>query len=82
MPYMTCNGRTVSRYDTSEEVGQCKKQEELVYTKQYELCSANPECLADREFRNDVSTGFIVAIVLVLCALFLTLDGGIYHDVH
>lgn len=45
MPYLTCQGKTYSRYDTSLKVKECIKKEREEWLRQEQTCQANPVCL-------------------------------------
>ena len=69
MPYMQCNGRTVSRHSSTPEVQQCKAAEKKAYAEQHTKCMASVECRADREFKHDVSIVFCLIIGVLIAAM-------------
>ena len=84
MPYMQCNGRTVSRHNTTPEVEKCKLTEQTRNIEVYASCTADKECLADRESRDAhvevVAWIGIVALSLVMIGLFKFLWDDLMRD--
>ena len=79
MPYIECDGTTYSRYDTSKYVQDCIEAERDSYTKAYQECSINPECLARREARkvtnNFLITAFIICIFVIMVLTLKVING-------
>ena len=74
MPYINCNGTTYSRYDTSQIVVDCIKEQDLYYRIQSELCSADPECAAARESKTNFFIGSLTVtftITLVILIIYI-----------
>jgi len=77
MPYMQCNGHTISRYDNSDEAMKCRADEKQAYQDAYVLCSADNECRIEREYKHEVfemflcgaGVFFILAMVILIKAL-------------
>lgn len=83
MPYMQCNGRTVSRYSSTPEVEQCKKAEKKAYAEQYAACTASIECKADRDHTNEVAgyiIGFGFICFILMCIFMVKMMNGLIDE--
>ena len=73
MPYMNCNGRTVSRHSNTAEVKKCKAIEKEINQKQYNKalkeyreCEADPVCASKFSVDDFILILFSIAIILAL----------------
>jgi len=75
MPYMTCNGRTVSRHSSTKEIGQFKKDEAQAYQSQqvakqkaHTICLTDPMCAMklNKQQSDNIVGGFLFTILIIV----------------
>ncbi len=71
MPYITCDGKTYSRYDTSPYVKECIAKEEKYYHELRVKCDKDPDCVKDRKATDNlVFTIIFIGITLLGICLY------------
>ena len=73
MPYISCDGRTYSRYDQSVYVQECIRKEKLMYELRELACSRDPVCRSEREAHDQQAQVVGVAGIVLIVFLFYKL---------